>query len=65
MAFAKLKPITRERAAKELTWMILVERNPMGCNCKPDRDCPWCREYPRIHKRVIKLLNRLHDSKGG
>jgi hypothetical protein len=59
-----VKPVCWTRTARDLTTMILTERNPNGCNGKPDRECPWCREYPKVYRRVSKLLDRLREPQG-
>ena len=59
---ARLKPITRKRLVEELTRLALMGYFPSGCHCaRMTVRCGWCREWPRMHKRIARLVNRLES----
>ena len=60
MKLTRLPKVTKEQAAEHFTRMILMGYFPSGCHCeKMTSTCGWCREWPRLRVKVLKILNRI------
>jgi hypothetical protein len=58
MNIAKLPAISTERLCEELTRMVLVGTYPAGCDCRRVPWCPWCKNWPKVYRRIMRFLNR-------
>ena len=63
--FAKLQPISREKAIEKLTQMVMCEAFPTGCDCQHNERgvCAWCSSYARVRRSVRKVVNRIEADK--